>query len=150
MKPLLPPTREEWGDLDVDPEVRSGYEVFGGMTLDEALPLFVENPIERAVEIHFAPAAVFNYYVFCFANFLASPESDGDSDAASVFLNLVRTRIAEDPASLSNVFDDLKPYLDLVAGRQLFYVADEDVYGNFSDLRDEIDRVHSNFTRHGA
>ena len=110
----------------------------------------VENPIERAAEIHFAPPAVFNYYVLCFANFLASPESYGDSDAASVFLNLVRTRIAEDPASLSNLYDDLKPYLDLVAERQLFYVADEAVYGNFSDLRDEIDRIYSNFTRHGA
>jgi len=82
------PAREDWGDLGIDPEVRSGYRLYGGRSRDEALPLFAASPIERAAELRFAPTTVFNYYVFCFADVLSSPAGAGAADAASCFVRL--------------------------------------------------------------
>jgi hypothetical protein len=101
------PTRDAWGNLSVDAEVEYGYGLFGGKTAAEALPLFLENPMERAAELHFAPAAVFNYYVFCFVDLLLSPKGAGESDMASCFLRLVRNRLASNGADLAPVWDRL-------------------------------------------
>lgn len=38
------PSREQWGDLDVDPEARYGFELLGGKAVEEAAPLFTANP----------------------------------------------------------------------------------------------------------
>src|SRR5438309_502590 len=101
------PTRDEWGDLS-DLEIRYGHKLFGGKTIDEAIPLFIRNPIERSAELRRAPARVFNYYIFCFAEFLTSPESEGESDAASCFLRLVLDRVRSDPDSVTNIYPELK------------------------------------------
>src|SRR5262245_42773740 len=109
------PTRAEWGDLG-DLEVKYGYKLFGGKTVDQALPLFIENPIERSAELRRAPAPIFNYYIFCFAEFLTSPKSEGESDCASCFLGLVLDRVATDPVSLDRIYPKLKAAVDTVAG----------------------------------
>ena len=75
MKKRRVPSREAWGDLKADPEVRYAHKLFSGKTIEEAAPLFVSNPIERAAELRFSPAPVFAYYVFCFVDFLVSAES---------------------------------------------------------------------------
>ena len=105
------PSREEWGDLE-DLEVKSGYNLFGGKTIEEAMPLFIGNPIERAAELRRAPPAVFNYYIFCFADFLTSPDSEGESDSASCFLRLVLDRITSQPASVGAIYARLKAAVD--------------------------------------
>ena len=38
-----PPTRADWGDLTVDPEVEYGYGLLCGKTVAEATPLFAEK-----------------------------------------------------------------------------------------------------------
>ncbi len=137
------PTRLEWGDLDIDPELQSGYDHFGGMTVEEARPLFAENPIEAAAEIRFAPARVWNYYIFCFAEHLTSPNSKGDADAASTFLRLVRDRAKEHPHQLKGIWEALQPVIAAVSGRQSFYEASEEIYGSFPDLRRETEETVS-------
>src|SRR6266702_6883801 len=97
------PDKAAWGDLNADPEVRYAFELFGGKSIEEALPLFRDFPIERAAELRFAPAQVFNYYIFCFANFLMSPEAEESSDAASCFLRLVRDRVESEPKEISPI-----------------------------------------------
>ena len=141
-----PPSRESWGDLS-DGEVKYGYKRFGGKTIEDAMPLFVENPIERSAELRRAPAAVFNYYVFCFARFLTSPQSEGESDCASCFLRLVLDRVTSERESIASIYTELKVAVDTVAGRQPFYDANEDIYGSFSDLRAEIE---SRYAQHDA
>lgn len=60
MRPHQVPTRKDWGDLKVDPERGYAYRLFGGKTVQEAMPLFAENPVERAAELQFTPTAVFS------------------------------------------------------------------------------------------
>lgn len=67
---LQVPTGKDWGDLTIDPEVGCAYRLYGRKTIDEAMPLFIENPIERSAELRYAPRGVFNYYLFCFVEFL--------------------------------------------------------------------------------
>jgi hypothetical protein len=136
------PSRAEWGDLE-DFEVRSGFKLFGGKTIEEAMPSFIGNPIERAAELRRAPRPVFNYYIFCFANFLCAPESEGESDSASCFLRLVLDRITSQPGSVDAVYTRLKTAVDAVAERQPFYDADTDIYGSFGDLREKIERAYA-------
>jgi hypothetical protein len=133
------PTREAWGDLGVDPEVEYGYRTFGGKTAEEARPLFLENPMERAAELRFAPPGVFNYYIFCFVDHLLSPTSAGESDMASCFLRLVRDRMASRASELDEIWDRLEPAVSAVATRQTFYEADADNYGSFAELHGEIE-----------
>ena len=145
-----PPTRDEWGDLDADLEVKDAYRLFGGKTVGEAKPLFVENPIERAAELHYAPAPVLNYYLFCFVEHLLSPESAGESDMASCFLRLVRHRAASRPEDLDPVWVRLRPALATIAQRQAFYDADNNIYGSFVDLWHEIETAREQRGRGGA
>jgi len=142
MRPHQVPAREDWGDLEVDPELNDAYRRFGGKTVEEAMPLFAENPLERAAELRFAPTAVFSYYVYCFVDFLLSPDAKGAADAASCFLRLVRDRMRVDP-SIVESYAALRPAIDAVSERQAFYDADVDIYGAFADLRREMDALHA-------
>ena len=145
-----PPTREAWGDLEVDPEVASAYSAFGGKTIEQAMPLFLENPLERSAELRFAPAAVFNYYIFCFVKILLSPRAAGEADMASCFLRLIRDRMSAQPDQIEVVWDQLQPLLGAIAERQAFYDAAMDIYGSFAELRSEIETLHVQGHRGGA
>jgi hypothetical protein len=144
------PTREAWGDIASDLDVEYGFRMFGGKTIEEATPVFAENPIERASELSFTPAAVFNYYVFAFAAAALAPASKGESDLASCFLRLVRTRAVEQPAGLAKVWTRLHGAVASVSERQAFYDADADTYGSFTDLRHEAEAAMRQYEEHGA
>jgi hypothetical protein len=150
MEAKSPPTADDWGDLDVDPEVEYGYRLFGGKTTDEARPLFIENPMERAAELRFAPAAVVNYYIFCFVDHLLSPEGAGESDMASCFLRLVRDRMSSRAEDLDPIWDRLRPAMASVAERQPFYDADREIYGSFDELLHDIDESRDRHAKGGA
>ncbi len=144
------PTREDWGNLEVDPDVTSGYENFGGKTVEEAVSFCAENPIEAAAELRFTPAKVWNYYIFCFARYLISPKSQGAADAASCFLRLVRDRAREAPHELKEIWIALRPAVIAVSERQDFYGASEDIYGSFRDLRHETEEALSRAAKSGS
>ena len=139
MEQVTVPSREAWGDLSVDPDVEYGHELFGGKTVTEAAPLFLDNPMERAAELRFTPPAVFNYYVFCFVGHLLGSQGAGQSDMASCFLRLVRDRARDHPATLTDVWGRLWPAVVQVSDRQAFYDADVEIYGAFLALRRDIE-----------
>lgn len=139
---LQVPTRKDWGDLTIDPEVGYAYRLYSGKTVDEAMPLFIENPIERSAELRYAPLAVFNYYIYCFVDFLLSARAEGEADAASCFLRLVRDRGRADPEAIG-AYTELKPAIEAISSRQAFYEADAAIYGAFDDIRREIEGLLS-------
>ena len=145
-----PPTREEWGDLKADLDVEFGFQEFGGKTIEEAAPLFADNPIERASELQFTPPAVFNYYIFAFAAAATDTISRGQSDLASCFLKLVRDRAVEQPETLAVVWQRLLPALVIVSEQQSFYDADPNIYGSFASLRHEAEAAMQQYEEDGA
>lgn len=132
------PDHEAWGSLD-DLDVRYAFKLYGGKSVAEAMPHFIQSPIERADELRFAPWDVFAYYVFCFTDFLISDASQGEADCASCFLRLVLGKARAAPQRLRDLYPRLKAAVEVVAGRQSFYDADVSIYGLFSDIRREIE-----------
>lgn len=141
MKKLRIPTREEWGDLKADPEVRYAYKLFGGKSVDEVMDLFTIHPIERCAELRYSSIAVFRYYVQCFTKHLLSPESKGASDVASCFLHLVHDKLKKDQ-EMAVVYPELRDAVSKVAEKQDFYEADTNIYGSFADLRSDIEHAY--------
>ena len=139
MSDEYPPTREAWGDITSDLDVEFAFREFGGKTIEEAVPVFAENPIESASGLRFAPPAVFNYYILAFAEASVAADTRGQADLASAFVTLVRDRAVEQPATLAGLWERLRPALVSVAERQAFYGADVDVHGSFVQLRDEAE-----------
>jgi hypothetical protein len=134
------PSLEDWGRLD-DLDVKYAFNLYGGRSLVEAMPFFVRSPIERADELLFTPWKVFICYIFCFADFLTSEQSKGESDCASCFLNLVLQRARADPQAFREFYPRLEPAIDKVAGRQRFYEASPQIYGFFSEYKRQIRAV---------
>jgi hypothetical protein len=145
-----PPTREEWGDLKADLDVEFGFQEFGGKTVEEAAPLFAENPIERASELQFAPPVVFNYYIFAIAAAATASSSQGQADLASSFLRLVQTRAVEQPETLAGVWQALLPAVVIVSEQQSFYNADPVIHGSFASLRHEAEAAMRQFQEDGS
>ena len=150
MNDQRPPTREEWGDLKADLDVEFGFQEFGGKTLEEAAPLFAENPIERASELQFTPPVVFNYYIFAFAAAATATSGQGQADLASCFLKLVQARALEQPETLAVVWPGLLPAVITVSEQQSFYDADPGIYGSFARLRHEAEAAMQQFEEDGA
>ena len=145
-----PPTREEWGDLKADLDVQFGFQEFGTKTIEEAAPLFADNPIDSASALQFTPPAVFNYYVFAFAAAATSPDSRGQAELASSFLKLVRSRAVDQPETLAPVWPRLAPAVIAVAEQQAFYHADPETYGSFAALRQEAEAAMQQYEEDGA
>lgn len=87
------------------------------------------------------PSIAFNYYAPVFAKYILSNTAKGDSDGASSFLHLV-IELVEANRSLATEETEqtLIAAAQKVAMRQVFYDADRDIYGDFSDLYDRIIR----------
>ena len=49
------PSQDDWAGYEDDLDARYAYRNFFGRTIDEAVPLFHENPIERCDELRFMP-----------------------------------------------------------------------------------------------
>ena len=133
------PSREEWGDVKADSHQVAAFSLYGGKTVEEAIPHFVSDPIHQAQVLRYATPAVFDYYIFCFATHLAKEESAGESDMASVFLNLLLEKSQNDPKALARIYPLLRSTIEVIAGRQAFYDADEEIYGSFHMKRLDIE-----------
>jgi hypothetical protein len=132
------PGKEEWAGYERDLDVRHAYRQMFGKTIDEVQILFggVQS-IGRADELLFMPRHAFRYYVRAFAQYAMSPEAAGDSATASSFLHLLIAREKRDPGSVSQVFMQLEPAVDFIAGHQDYFEADPSIFGDFSVIATE-------------
>lgn len=140
MKNLKIPDRKEWGNPKADSHLDAAYRLYAGKAVGDAIPHFVADPFQQAQALRYATPEVFGYYVFCFAEHLTKSESAGESDMASVFMNLLVEKSEKDPHTLARVYQSLSPSINMIAERQKFYGADQDVYGSFLEKRQAIER----------
>lgn len=134
------PNRNDWGDVNADSHLRDAFHLYGGKTVDEAAQYFVADPIQQAQVLRYSTPAVFDYYVFCFVNYLTTEASVGESDMASCFLNLIVEKSDKDPLGLARIYPTLSSAVEVIAGRQQFYEADQNIYGSFREKKDKIQR----------
>ena len=72
-------------------------------TLEQAQELFRANFLSRQEDLSYMGPVAFRFYVPAAINYLASPEADSDSDAASSFCHLIESRLAQEPAEVAPV-----------------------------------------------
>jgi hypothetical protein len=133
------PGSDAWLGHESDLDVKYAHKLMFGKTTSEIQGLFGGvRSIERADELLFMPRRAFQYYVFAFAEFVISDQAVGDSDSASPFLLLLINREKRDPGSVSQIYEELIPVVEHVASSQSHYNADENIYGNFSELADQL------------
>ena len=138
-RPREVPGETEWAGREQDLDVQYAYHRYFGKTTDDVKYDFRDLVIERASELRFVPRSVFQYYVFAWIDLFESPgESVGQSDCASVFLNLLRDREEADPGSVAEIYAELRVTVEYVAANQEFFDADVDIYGDFRDRAADI------------
>lgn len=129
----------EWSGYDADLDVREAHRMMFGKRIEEVQRYFGDvHSISRADELLFMPRGAFQYYVLAFAEFLKSERAQGDSDSASSFLRLLIAREDRDPGSVSCIYDELSPVVELVAENQPRFKAAPEIYGVFRELADKL------------
>src|SRR5581483_9750105 len=133
------PNKKDWAGFEKDLDVQYFHRLAFGKSNEEIQPLFENGrSIVRSDELLFAPRAVFQYYVHGFAAYLMSAKGKGDSDAASSFLGLLKTREDRDSGSVKEIYAELATYVEFVASHQDYFEADQNIYGNFADRVNDI------------
>lgn len=142
MKSMLAvPSEEDWGDYKSDLDQKYAHEIFFGKSLEETIPDFERNVIERVDELRFMPTTPFRYYLLALRNYVTSKSVLGNDmapDAASSFLNLVAEKLRDSFDSIAPVMDEIMPGVEYVASNQETYDADVDIYGDFAAKLAEI------------
>jgi len=130
------PTDTDWRTPTRD-DLDAAYarRMFLGKSAKDTLPMFRENVLERVEDLRFMPPVPFRYYVLSFRTFVLSDAALEDelvsADAASCFLDLVESKLKEDPSSILPVIWDLLPAVESVATQQERYAAPVSIYGDF-------------------
>jgi hypothetical protein len=134
------PNAADWGELDTDDlDAQHAFTQFFGKSLQEAKLLFEKNALFYQEDLQSMPAAPFNFYAPALVEYLKSEKSRGDSDGASSFLHMFLWILQSNKEVVSEqtralLFDTSAR----IAERQSFYDADVDIYGEFSDLFEQI------------
>jgi hypothetical protein len=147
---LRMPTEQDWGEFDADLDQQYAHQIFSGKCIEEAIPLFERNVIERCSELQFMPLIPFQYYMFALRDYVMSDRvliSEMSSDAASCFLGLVLLKLNEEPASIFPIMEDMIPAVQYVASNQEIFDADIDIYGNFAEKLIDIKKKYEEIKR---
>ncbi len=138
------PTKDDWSDYDreliLDLDVNYARSQFFGKSNAEMLPLYKDQVLMRAEDLHWMPKKPFQYYVFGFRDFIRTGDFGfyESADAASAFLNLILQKLKEQPDHVLPVISELIKDVEYIASNQEIYEAYEDIYGNFMDICKEI------------
>jgi hypothetical protein len=153
MKSMLTiPSEEDWGDYKSDLDQKYAHEIFFGKSLEETIPDFERNVIERVDELRFMPTIPFRYYLLALRNYVTSKSAlanDMAPDAASSFLNLIAEKLRDSFDSIAPVMDEIMPAVEYVASNQEAYDADVDIYGDFAAKLAEIRGLYARKSGHG-
>jgi hypothetical protein len=134
------PSRDDWGPINEnDLDAKWAFETFLGKSFAEAEAMFERNALYYQEDLQSMPHVPFNYYAPAFIKYVTSDRAKGDSDGASSFLGLLLWLLKSNRAVMTPQTEQaLVAAAERVAGRQAFYEADPDIYGDFADLYKEI------------
>lgn len=148
MEPLNIPLEADWGNYQADLDQLYAHKTFFDKTIDQVIPDFERNVLEKTAELRFMPTLPFRYYMLAFRDFVLSPRlleahNGWDAaDAASCFLGLILEKLERTPKTIAPIMPALMPAIHYVATQQTLYQADEDIYGNFLDKLAQIHTLY--------
>lgn len=134
------PDRAEWGEIDKDDlDAKYAFKQFFGKSQAEAEQMFRRNALHYQEDLQSMPSAPFNFYAPVFARYINSESARGDSDGASSFLRLVAWTLKSNRDVMTEETEVLLvSTAEQVSMKQAYYDADEDIYGRFGDIYQEI------------
>ncbi len=137
------PEGKDWGDCEDDLDQKFARDLYLGKSNEEMEERFLSGPIEVASELQFMPRIPFQYYMIGFRDSVLSlKHNEFDiSTSASSFLNLVRYKLKNDRGDILPIMDTLKTAIDYIAENQSKYDADIDIYGDFNEVKTEIESL---------
>jgi hypothetical protein len=137
------PSRDDWGQINEnDLDAKWAFDAFLGKSFAEAEAMFEKNALYYQEDLQSMPHVPFNYYAPALVKYITSDRAKGDSDGASSFLRLIIWLLKSNRTVMTPQTEQaLVAAAEQVAGRQDFYEADLDIYGDFADLYKEISEL---------
>ncbi|HUQ71151.1 MAG TPA: hypothetical protein VM165_16610 [Planctomycetaceae bacterium] len=111
---------------------------FFGKSIEQAVPLFVQDIFGSQEDVDSMPAPCLRYYIRAYIAYLMSDASQHDPDGASCFLVLVKHRMPDLKNAEPKVVDVVVAALRHIAERQEWYDAAEWIYGDFKSRAGEL------------
>ena len=135
------PDEKDWGDCKDDLDQKFARDLYLGKSNEEMLERFLSGPIEVASELQFMPRIPFQYYMAGFRDSVLSLKHHelDISTSASSFLNLVLYKLKNERDDILPIMDSLKMAINYIAKNQEKYDADVDIYGDFNEVKAEIE-----------
>ncbi len=132
-----PPTKRGFGDW-ADLDVRSAWRDFGGLSVEEAAEVFIQNPFGRVEHFRWIAPEAFVFYFPIVLRYVTSGAAKGDSDTISSLAGILEQQIEEARGGLAAVGPDI-----LAAARHIIenysdFDLDYDIYG---DTKGRYERV---------
>ena len=137
------PTEDDWENYQDDLDAKYAHKIFFGKTNNEVQEDFKRSVIERASELSFMPIKPFQYYVLGFKQFIEIRDFNqfDDADAASCFIRLVESMLTKKRNFIKPVLNELMPTVRHIAENQSAYDADEQIYGSFKEIYQNIQKL---------
>jgi hypothetical protein len=134
------PTSADWGDINHDDlDADWAYKEFLGKSFDEAVTMFQENALYYQEDLQSMPTSAFNFYAPALVKYITSPQAAGDSGGASSFLHMVSWMLKTQRHIISVETEKLLlSAAEQVSKNQAFYQADICIYGEFTEVYEEV------------
>ena len=134
MPPEIPvPTETDWRSEAWGPDAEYAYEMLNGKNYVETMQMFRDHAIARQEDVMFMPDRCFPFFFNIYMDYLLSPDSAEDSDAASCFFSLVEFKHSEIKSMDQWLIEKTTTTIARLGENQSFYDAETDIYGSFSD-----------------
>jgi len=131
------PNEQDWTNPYDDADIRYAKKHFFGKTIEEAEKLFVENALYYQEDIMFMPSGAFRYYVHAYINYLQGKQSDHDTDGASCFLSIIKSKMESnmkcDRNDLRAVWLRVKETIEHIRSNSDWFDWNESIYGNLEE-----------------
>lgn len=137
------PSEEDWGDYQNDYDMQSAYKIFFGKTNEEVTDDFYRDVLSRVSELRFMPLKPFQYYMIGFKEFVEKGKfrQFTSADCVSSFLEIIEFKLETEKESILPIINELIPTVEYITTHQEKYGAEESIYGNFIDRKNDILRM---------
>ena len=132
------PDQDDWKRAQEGLDEGYAFRHFFGKSLEEAFRLFENHALMYQEDLSYMPEYPFKYYLRAYIYYLGCQRSQGDSDAASCFLHLIRSQVKNRYEWLEDSWDSIERVLFRLSSDQAFFDASEKIYGDFGRKVDQI------------
>lgn len=124
----------DWMPVPGDLDEAWAWRTLNGLGRDGAIQMLTDSPSTLPEVLFYSKGSCFLYYMGVLLDYLLSEEAKANFAAAAGFMNLLNARHPPLTSRVGTANITLLEGARLIASRQEFYDADEDIFGSFSAL----------------